>query len=72
MFLTLEEWDRKNFSKPHSLNTLRCWARTGQIYPQPQKVGREYQVDENSRYVDIRKYDTKIDAPVVRRVFNGV
>lgn len=49
--ITLEEWDRRKFDPPHSVSTLRAWARTGRIYPQPERVGREYRVQEDAIYV---------------------
>lgn len=51
MLVTLTEWDKKLFAKPHGRNTLRKWAREGKIQPRPILVGREYQVEEDAKYV---------------------
>jgi len=72
MLITLQEWDKKTFSKAHSLRTLRSWARTGQIYPPPIKVGREYQVEDTARYIGLRKSDTEIDDPIVNKILQSV
>ncbi len=48
--ISLIEWDKLSFEKPHCLNTLRKWARSGMIQPQPKKVGREYLVIPTARY----------------------
>ena len=50
-YITLQEWDKKVFSKPHSARTLRKWARTGIIQPKPIKVGRYWQVPEDAQYI---------------------
>ncbi|CAI1111133.1 excisionase [Serratia quinivorans] len=50
--ITLEEWAQMKFSQPYKLNTLRMWARTGRIYPAPEKVGRDWQVQPNAVYVN--------------------
>lgn len=49
--ITLKEWDQAQFNGRHSIGTLRNWARTGRIKPEPQLVGREYLVDPKARYV---------------------
>ena len=72
MKLTLQEWDRQEFSKPHSLRTLRAWAASGTIQPKPTKVGREYMVDSFAQYVPLRPNSTSIDDPVVNRILNDV
>jgi len=48
--ITLQEWDALRFSKPHSLSTLRKWAREGYIQPQPTLVGTRYEVDPEAQY----------------------
>lgn len=66
--ITLEEWDRLTFSKPHSLSTLRAWARSGNIVPRPRKIGRQYFVPQTAEYVEKRPVDIECDDPVVRRL----
>lgn len=53
--ITLEEWDRRKFDPPHSIRTLRLWARTGRIHPQPVLVGREYRVQEDAVFVPAKR-----------------
>lgn len=52
--ITLLEWAEQKFSQPYKLNTLRMWARTGRIYPAPEKIGRDWQVNPNAQYVNPR------------------
>ncbi|MBB1489494.1 excisionase [Oceanospirillum sediminis] len=52
--ITLQEWDEKNFSRPHSRRTLYKWAREGLIQPRPMIVGKHYQVHPDARYVSNR------------------
>lgn len=49
MKTTLTEWAQKHFRKPPSLFTLRRMARDGEITPQPIKVGRDWQVEDDAR-----------------------
>ncbi|MEH6578587.1 MAG: excisionase [Amphritea sp.] len=51
MLLTLIEWDKRCFAKPHSISCLRRWAKSGRIQPQPILVGSAYQVQEDAEYV---------------------
>jgi predicted site-specific integrase-resolvase len=46
MKLLLTEWAAKHYSPPPSLFTLRRWARDGEIWPPPEKVGKHWMVDE--------------------------
>lgn len=52
-WVTLLEWDKLKFSKAHSIRTLRSWAKTGQIQPEPIIVGREYLVDPEAEHVKL-------------------
>jgi len=72
MLITLQEWDKKIFSQTHSLRTLRSWARTGQIYPPPKKVGRKYQVEETARYIGLQKPHETIEDPIVNKILQSV
>jgi hypothetical protein len=49
--ITLHEWAEAQFAHVPHVNTLRKWARTKQIRPCPQLVGREYLVLPHARYV---------------------
>lgn len=48
MKISLEKWAEKNFDPAPHISTLRAWVRQAKIYPQPQKLGRAYYVDENA------------------------
>lgn len=49
--VTLEEWAAAQFTQVPHANTLRKWARDGQIQPRPELVGRSYFVQPSARYV---------------------
>jgi predicted site-specific integrase-resolvase len=49
MKILLTEWAARHYSPAPSDWTLRRIARDGQIYPPPEKVGREWYVDENAK-----------------------
>jgi hypothetical protein len=49
--ITLQAWASARFDPPPSAKTLRRWARDCWIFPVPQKVGREYRVDEDARFI---------------------
>ncbi|WP_431022814.1 excisionase [Erwinia rhapontici] len=51
--LTLEQWCDENYavSKP-TLQTLQRWARNGNIYPPPEKHGKQYRVIPGAFYVN--------------------
>ncbi|MEH6575778.1 MAG: excisionase [Amphritea sp.] len=44
-WLNLKDWDQANYpSCPHSLSTLRNWAKDGKFNPPAEKHGREWVV----------------------------
>ena len=47
--IPLCDWAALYYSPPPSLWVLRQWARQGQIYPSPERVGRTYYVREDAR-----------------------
>lgn len=49
MKIPLTEWAKRRYDPPPSDWVLRKWAREGELYPQPELVGRAYYVDENAR-----------------------
>lgn len=77
--ITLEEWDRRKFDPPHSISTLRLWARKGRIHPEPELIGREYRVQEDAVYVPPRRRRPSIQSinvlkskdPIVNDIISG-
>jgi predicted site-specific integrase-resolvase len=51
-YITLLEWAQMTFSQPPHANTLLRWVHDGHIQPQPQKIGRKWQVKRDARYVN--------------------
>lgn len=49
--ITLQAWAEARYDPVPSAKTLRRWARDCWIFPIPQKVGREYRVDEDARFI---------------------
>ena len=47
--ILLSAWAATQYSPPPSAWTLRQWARDGDIYPPPEKVGRDWYVDPHAR-----------------------
>lgn len=45
----LPDWAATHYSPPPSLWVLRKWAREGQIWPAPERVGRDWYVREDAR-----------------------
>ncbi|HEN3623250.1 TPA: excisionase [Yersinia enterocolitica] len=55
--LTLEEWAKDTYrSKQPTPQTLQRWARGGNIYPAPEKHGREYRVQPGAIYIQPKSY----------------
>ncbi|EKN3736442.1 TPA: excisionase [Yersinia enterocolitica] len=55
--LTLEEWAEETYrSKQPTSQTLQRWARGGNIYPAPEKHGREYRVRPDAIYIQPKSY----------------
>lgn len=55
--LTLEEWAQETYnSKQPTPQTLQRWARGGNIYPAPEKHGREYRVRPGAIYIQPKSY----------------
>ena len=49
MKIKLTAWAARHYDPAPSLWVLQKWAREGEISPAPEKVGRDYYVDENAR-----------------------
>lgn len=54
MKITLDEWAQRNYSKPPSKWVLRKLMRSGEIQPPPEKLGRDWFVDESAQRVVFR------------------
>lgn len=53
LLITLPEWDKATYSRPHHINTLRKWAKQGRFSPAAEKHGREWLVPEGAKLVPI-------------------
>lgn len=49
--ITLRALAEARFDPPPSRKTLQRWARDCWIYPVPEKLGREYRVDPEARFI---------------------
>ena len=47
--IPLPDWAAQHYNPAPSAWVLRQWARQGEIYPPPEKVGRSYYVREDAR-----------------------
>jgi predicted site-specific integrase-resolvase len=50
-YVTLQEWAELMFSKVPHPNTLLRWVHDGRIQPQPQKIGKCWQVKRDAVYM---------------------
>lgn len=48
--IPLPDWGALNFDPVPSVRTLRSWASSGKIHPQPVLVGREYRCRPDAEY----------------------
>lgn len=48
MKILLHDWAARRYDPPPSAWVLRKWVREGEISPCPERVGRDYYVDENA------------------------
>ncbi|ELI7923481.1 excisionase [Yersinia enterocolitica] len=67
--LTLEQWNR-TLPKPRNLDTIRRWARNGQIWPPPIFDGHQYFVQENAIKL-LPKQQYKPVNNLITRIQNG-
>lgn len=51
MKIKMRAWAAKHYDPPPSDWTLRRWAREGEIHPAPEKVGKDWYVDENAKRI---------------------
>jgi len=52
MLITLSQWANNSFSISFGAGTLNKWARHGQIFPAPTKIGNRWMVHPNAKYVE--------------------
>ncbi len=79
--LTLEEWAQDTYkSKQPTPQTLQRWARGGNIYPAPEKHGREYRVRPGAIYIqpksyrlakEILKTSSSTSSSLIERIIHG-
>ncbi|MFA3779251.1 excisionase [Yersinia sp. 1652 StPb PI] len=79
--LTLEEWAEETYhSKQPTPQTLQRWARGGNIYPAPEKHGREYRVQPCAIYIQPKSYrlakkiikaSPDVNSPLIERIIHG-
>ncbi|ENO7353627.1 excisionase [Morganella morganii] len=43
--VTLSDWNNSYFAKPKSKRTLYRYISEGRLYPAPEKVGRDYEIE---------------------------
>ncbi|QIP56870.1 excisionase [Hafnia alvei] len=67
--LTLEQWN-KTLPKPRNMETIRRWARNGQIYPPPIFDGHQYFVREDAEK-RINNKPMKSSDTLLKRIKNG-
>lgn len=47
--IPITTWAATRYDPPPSAFVLRKWCRDGEIYPAPERVGREWRVMENAK-----------------------
>ena len=67
--LTLEQWN-KTLPKPKNMETIRRWARNGQIWPPPIFDGHQYFVREDAEK-RVNAQPTKSPGTLLMRIKNG-
>lgn len=67
--LTLEQWN-KTLPKPRNMETIRRWARNGQIYPPPIFDGHQYFVRKDAEK-RINNKPMKSSDTLLKRIKNG-
>ena len=80
--LTLEEWAEETYrSKQPTPQTLQRWARGGNIYPAPEKHGREYRVQPGAIYIQPKSYrlaneifktSSSTSLSLIERIIHGI
>lgn len=71
MKITLTAWAKNEFSPAPSIRTLRSWAKTGQIVPQPVKVGRTLMVEEDAVYMPLEAANCPDLSKRAQDILNG-
>lgn len=73
MSLTIPEFIA-TLPRPRSIKTVRRWISLGQVYPPPEKFGREYIFEDNAVYTGNKNnstYSTSGNNPLIKRIKNG-
>lgn len=70
--ISLKEWN-DSLNRPKSMRTIYRWVEDGKIYPPPEKIGRDYEVDMNASYIDPITFNRKtgIANSLVKRIKDG-
>ena len=55
--ILLSEWAAQRYDPPPPIHTLRRWARSEQIQPAPELVGKHYYVLANAERVGVPRPD---------------
>lgn len=50
--ITLRTWASRKWDPPPCPRTLQRWVKNANIDPPAEKVGREYYVDPDAKYID--------------------
>ena len=53
MKILISDWAARQYDPAPSQFVLRKWCRDGEIYPAPEKVGRDWYVDESARRITV-------------------
>ncbi|MGH1475218.1 excisionase [Yersinia proxima] len=49
MKISLKEWNEQR-DRPRSMKQIYRWVEAGKIYPPPERVGKEYEVESTAIY----------------------
>lgn len=61
MKITLHAWAARRYDPAPSAWVLRKWVRDGEISPAPEKVGRDYYVEETASRVIVGQRPSLVD-----------
>ena len=53
MKILISDWAARHYAPAPSQFVLRKWCRDGEIHPAPEKVGRDWYVDESARRIAV-------------------
>lgn len=49
--IKLKDWAARRYDPPPSAFILAKWHRSGELQPAPERVGKEWYIDENARRI---------------------